>query len=106
MFEKKILSILHVINLEFLKKNETINNYSFYNFFKSIIHSSHILIKISYKILLTVLIFFSILSNILFLSKKKELFIFKLIVRFLNKIYLFRDILKFIKIYSIIFNYD
>jgi hypothetical protein len=106
MLEKKILNILFTINLELLKKKENINNHSFYDFFKLIINSSHIFIKISYKVLLTILIFFLIITKLLFLSKKNELFIFKLLTGFLNKIYFFRDILKFIKIYSIMFNYD
>lgn len=103
MFEKKILKILHMSNIEFLEKQKVDG---FCIFFKEIINSSHLLIRLSYFILMKILIFFFILIKIFFLSKAKELFLFKKIIILLSKVYLLREIFKFIKIYSIIYNYD
>ena len=103
MFEKRILQIIHQINIENLQQQKTLD---FFDFFKIIINNSHLLVKIAYFVLIYFLIFFSILSKILFLSKTFEVKCFKKIIIILNKIYFFRDILKFIKIYSIIYNYE
>ena len=103
MFEKRILQIIHQINIENLQQQKTLD---FFDFFKIIINNSHLLVKIAYSVLIYFLIFFSILSKILFFSKTFEIKYFKKIIIILNKIYFFRDILKFIKIYSIIYNYE
>lgn len=103
MFEKKILQIIHQINIENLQQQKTLD---FFEFFKIVINKSHLLIKIAYSILIYFLIFFSIISKILLFSTNFEIKYFKKIINILNKIYFFRDILKFIKIYSIIYNYE
>ena len=103
MFEKKILQIIHQINIENLDQQKTLD---FDKFFKIIINNSHFLVKIAYSILLYFLIFLSIFSKILLFSKNFEIKYFKKIIILLNKVYFFRDILKFIKIYSIIYNYE
>ena len=103
MFENKILQLIHSINIEFLEKQK---KEGFNIFFKSIINSSHIFIKISYVILLYILFLCFIFMKIFFLKEKNDFFVFKKIINFFTKLYIFRDILKLIKIYSIIFNYD
>ncbi len=103
MFEKRILKILHVLNIEYLEK-QRIEGFNI--FFKEIIKSSHLFIRLSYYLLMKILIFFFILIKIFFLSEKKELLVFKKIIFVLNKTYILKEILKFIKVYSIIYNYD
>ncbi len=103
MFEKNILQLLHLINIEHLecqKKDE------FYVFFQSIIKTSHIFIKLAYYFLLIILIIFLIFFKLFFLSKNFQFFLFKNLILFFKKVYFLRDIIKFIKIYSIIYNYD
>ncbi len=103
MIESKILQLLHYSNIENLdeKKEEGFNYY-----FKSIINSSHIIIKISYFILISFLTLYWVMIKLLFLSKKSEYYIFSKGIIFFNKLIFLRDILKLIKIYSIIYNYD
>jgi len=103
MFEKRILRILHELNVEFLEKQKI---EGFNIFFKEIIKSSHLFIRFFYFILIKILFFFFILMKIFFLSKKKELFLFKKIILLLNNVIILKEILKFIKVYSIIYNYD
>ena len=106
MLEKKIVEFLHNTNIEFLDIKKFEENYTFYDFFKSIMRSAHIFIKIAYKILIIFFVFFFIITKIFLIPKKIELNLFKYLVNLLSKIYLFKDILKFIKTYSIIYNYD
>ena len=106
MLEEKILEILHRNNIEFLKTKRFENEFQFCVFFKLIMNSSHIFIKISYKILIIFLTLFFIITKISFISKDLEFNLFKRLINFLNKIILFREILKLIKTYSIIYNYD
>ena len=106
MFEEKIVRSLYKKNIEFLNSRGVEKNNNFYIFFKSIIDSTHILIKIAYKILIFFLIFFFFINKILFISKKLEFNLFGYLINFLNKIYFFKEILKLIKTYSIIYFYD
>ncbi len=103
MFENKILEIIHQANIEFLEI-QRIDGFNI--FFKQVIKSSHLLIKLSYLILMTILIIYFFIIKIFFLSKKIEFILFKKIIKLLNKVYILKDILKFIKVYSIIYNYD
>ena len=106
MFEKKIINFLYKKNIEFLKIRRVEENNNFFTFFKSIINSTHILIKIAYKILIFFLSLFFFITKILFISKNLESVLFKYLINFLNKIYLLREILTLIKTYSIIYSYD
>lgn len=106
MFEKKIINFLYKKNIEFLKIRRVEENNNFFTFFKSIINSAHILIKIAYKILIFFLSLFFFITKILFISKNLESVLFKYLINFLNKIYLLREILTLIKTYSIIYSYD
>ncbi len=106
MFEEKIVNFLYKENTEFLKTKRIEKNNNFFIFFKSIIKSSHILIKIAYKILIFFLTLFFFITRILFISKNLESILFKHLIDFLKKINFFREILKLIKTYSIIYNYE
>ena len=103
MFEKEILQLLYDVNLENLKIKKKIG---FYNFFKSIIGSSHFIVKIVYNLLFLVLFINIFFLKIFFLSEKKKFIYFRGLTKFLNRVFGFKDILKLIKIYSIIYNYD
>ena len=103
MLEKEILQLLHEVNIEKLSNK---NDQGFCEYFKSVIKSSHIFIKIAYSLLFIVLFLNIIFIKIFFLPKKIKLCYFKYLTKFLNKIFIFKDILKFIKIYSILYNYD
>ena len=106
MFEKKIINFLYKRNIEFLKIRRIEKNNNFFIFFKRIIKSAHILIKIAYKILIFFLTVFFFITKILFISKNLETILFKYLINFLSKIYFFREILTLIKTYSIIYSYD
>jgi hypothetical protein len=103
MIENKILQLLHHLNIENLdeRREEGFNYY-----FKSIINSSHFIIRISYFVLLGFLTLYWAMIKLLFLSKKSEYYVFSKGIIFFNKLIFLRDILKLIKIYSIIYNYD
>ena len=103
MFEKEILQLLHDLNTENL---DIKNKIGFSDFFKSILKSSYIFIKLGYNLLFLVLYINIFFLNIFFLSKNKKFTYFKYLTKFLGKVFIFRDVLKFIKIYSIIYCYD
>ena len=103
MFEREILQLLHDLNIENLNiKNKT----GFSDFFKSILKSSHFFIKLGYHLLFLILYINIIFLKIFFLSKNKKFIYFKYLTKFLGKVFIFKDVLKFIKIYSIIYSYD
>ena len=74
MLENKIIQLIHLINIEFLEEQK---KEGFDIFFKSIINSSHIFVKISYFVLLYSLFFCFIFMKIFFLTEKKKNLFFK-----------------------------
>ena len=89
MFEKEILQLLHDLNIENLNiKNKT----GFSDFFKSILKSSHIFIKLGYYLLFLILYINIIFLKIFFLSKNKKFTYFKYLTKLLGKVFIFRDI--------------
>ena len=100
--EEKIINIIHEQNIQLIQKNE---KNQFYSYFNSILKQSHLFIRFGYKILIFILSFFYLVLSLI-LSQKQFKKVFSLILIFLQKIRFLKDVLKFIRIHSIIYNYD
>ena len=106
MLEKKFLINIHRFNLIKLKDSKDIKNESFTYYFKMIIKESHIFIKCGYYSLMYFCIFYFLLTAIFFIPKTIEFRLFKILMNFLKKFSLCNEVLRFIKIHSLIFEYD
>ena len=106
MMEKKFLNYIHRFNLHILNNEVENYNHSFVDYFKKIIDNSHLFIKTGYKLFMFSFFIFFLINKLFFISKKNEYRLFEYLINIFSKTIILKEILKFIKIHSIIFNYD
>jgi len=106
MIEKKFLNNIHRFNLIKLDGSKIVQNDDFIYYFKMIIKDSHIFVKYGYYSLLSIFSLFFLLTTVFFIPKKLEFKLFKISINFIKKISLCNEVLKFIKVHSLIFKYD
>ena len=106
MIEKKFLNNIHRFNLIKLDDGEVDQNDDFICYFKKIIKDSHIFVKYGYYSLLSIFFLFFLLTTVFFIPKKFEFKLFEISINLIKKISLCNEVLKFIKVHSLIFKYD
>jgi len=101
--KKKIINYIFELNTENFKKQK--DKQDFYEYITNVINNSHFSVKFLYYIFITKIIFFYFIFLPFFFNKKLEKKFFKLVLRFSEKIFILKNIFKFLKIYSIIYYY-
>jgi hypothetical protein len=102
--EKEIITYLYNFNIENLKTKR--DGKKFYIFLKSIIKNSHFLIKFSYRIFICFSIFAILPLKLFFLPESVIFKYYKKLLSMLNLIIFFKDVIYFLRVYSIMYNYD
>ena len=101
--KKKIINYIFELNTENFEKQK--DKEDFYEYITNVINNSHFSVKFLYSAFVAQIIFLYFLFLIFFFNKKTEKKFFKLILRLSKKIFILKNIFKFLKIYSIIYYY-